>query len=159
MLTKLSDLLRKTLDMPGKELVTLQEELELVRLYLDIQLIRFGDRLHIRYQIPEETLGKMLPVFIIQPLVENAIRHGIEPVSDSGIIIISSFLRQQQLLIKIEDDGVGFNKKQSPGGIGIQNITERLRNHFGEKFTLLIQRQEPRGTIVEIEIPVMNNKP
>ncbi|MFN8307890.1 MAG: histidine kinase [Ferruginibacter sp.] len=158
MLTKLSDLLRKTLDMPAKEFVTLREELELVRLYMDIQLIRFGDRLSIRYQLPAETLDKKIPVFIIQPLVENAIRHGIEPISDSGNIIISSFLRRQQLLIKIEDDGAGFNPVRTPGGIGLQNIKGRLDNHFGDRYSLQIQRREPRGTVIEIELPIQGGK-
>lgn len=157
MLTKLSDLLRKTLDMPGKELVTLKEEMELVKLYLDIQMIRFGDRLTIHYNLPEETLQKKVPVFIIQPLVENAIRHGIEPVSDSGQISISSFLKTHALLIKIEDDGAGYSSRKAgySNGIGISNIRERLKHHFGENFSLLIGQREPRGTMIEIEIPVI----
>jgi LytS/YehU family sensor histidine kinase len=155
MLTKLSDLLRKTLDMPNKEFVTLGEEVELVKLYLDIQTIRFGDRLQIKYHIPEETNQKKVPVFIIQPLVENAIRHGIEPVSDSGCIIISSFLKQQALLLKIEDDGVGYNKNNRSNGIGISNIRERLKNHFGDNYSLIIAKREPKGTVTEIEIPLI----
>lgn len=157
MLTKLSDLLRKTLDMPNKEFVTLKEELEIVKLYLDIQTIRFGDRLKIKYNIPEETLLKKLPVFIIQPLIENAIRHGIEPVSDSGCISISSFLRQHRLLINIEDDGAGYNHQNKSNGIGIANIRERLKNHFADNYSLLIEKKEPRGTIIEIELPLLNN--
>lgn len=158
MLTKLSDLLRKTLDMPNKEFVTLKEELELVKLYLDIQLIRFGDRLSIKYNIPDETLNKKLPVFIIQPLVENAIRHGIEPVSDSGAIKISSFLKHQKLLINIEDDGAGYNKRNESNGIGLANIRERLKNHFGDNYSLQIEKREPRGTVIEIELPLLNQK-
>lgn len=154
MLTKLSDLLRKTLDMPNKEFVTLKEELDLVKLYLDIQLVRFGDRLTVKFNVPDETLDKKVPVFIIQPLVENAIRHGIEPVSDSGNIKISSFLRYHRLLINIEDDGTGFNKKKESNGIGLNNIKERLKNHFGENFSLEIEKNEPRGTIIELEIPL-----
>ncbi len=156
MLTRLSDLLRKTLDMPNKEFVSLQEEIELVKLYLGIQEIRFGDRLNIKYNIPVETLTKKVPIFIIQPLVENAIRHGIEPVSDSGSISISSFLKHQALLIKIEDDGVGYNSMNNSTGIGIANIRERLKNHFGTNFSFLVGRRDPRGTIIEIEIPVLN---
>lgn len=158
MLTKLSDLLRKTLDMPNKEFVTLKEELDLVKLYLDIQLIRFGDRLSVKYNIPDETLNKKLPVFIIQPLVENAIRHGIEPVSDSGNIKISSFLKHQKLLINIEDDGAGFNKRAESNGIGLSNIRERLKNHFGDNYALQIEKNEPHGTIIEIELPLLNQK-
>lgn len=154
MLTKLSDLLRKTLDMPRKEFVTLKEETELVKLYLDIQAIRFGDRLSIQYNLPGETLDKPVPVFIIQPLVENAIRHGIEPVSYPATISISSFLKQQSLLIKIEDDGIGYNNLNTSTGIGISNIRERLKNHFNEKFSFHIGRKNPKGTIIEIEIPV-----
>lgn len=155
MLTKLSDLLRKTLDMPNKEFVTLKEEMDLVKIYLDIQMIRFEDRLHIKYNIPEETMQKKVPVFIIQPLVENAIRHGIEPVSDAGCIIISSFLKQQALLLKIEDDGAGYNKNNKSEGIGISNIRERLKNHFGDKCSLIIAKREPKGTVSEIEIPLI----
>jgi len=158
MITKLSDLLRKTLDMPNKEFVTLSEEMDLVKLYLDIQLIRFGDRLVVKYNIPDETLNKKVPVFIIQPIVENAIRHGIEPISDSGNIKISSFLKHQRLLINIEDDGVGFNKQNAGNGIGLSNIRERLKNHFGENFVLQIERREPRGTVIEIELPLLNQK-
>lgn len=158
MLTKLSDLLRKTLDMPNKEFVTLKEELDLVKLYMDIQLIRFGDRLTVKYNIPDETLNKKLPVFIIQPLVENAIRHGIEPVSDSGNIKISSFLKHQKLLINIEDDGAGYNKRNESNGIGLSNIRERLKNHFGENYILQIEKREPRGTVIEIELPLLNQK-
>jgi sensor histidine kinase YesM len=155
MLTKLSDLLRKTLDMPNKEFVTLKEEVDLVRLYLDIQAIRFGDRLSIRYNLPEETLSKKVPVFIIQPLVENAIRHGIEPVSYPACISISSFLKQHALLIKIEDDGIGYNKFNKSTGIGITNIRERLKNHFQGNFIFIIEKRQPKGTVIEIEIPVI----
>ena len=158
MLTKLSDLLRKTLDMPNKEFVTLKEEIDLVKLYLDIQLIRFGDRLNVTYNLPEETLNKKVPVFIVQPLVENAIRHGIEPVSDSGNIKISSFLKHHKLLINIEDDGVGFIQKSQDTGIGLSNIRERLKNHFGENYVLQIEKREPRGTIIEIELPLLNQR-
>lgn len=158
MLTKLSDLLRKTLDMPNKEFVTLKEEVDLVKLYLDIQLIRFGDRLTITYNLPDETLNKRVPVFIIQPLVENAIRHGIEPVSDSGNIRISSFLKHNRLLINIEDDGAGLVKRKDSNGIGLSNIRERLKNHFGENYDLQIEKKEPKGTIVEIELPLLNQK-
>lgn len=158
MLTKLSELLRKTLDMPNKEFVTLKEELDLVKLYMDIQLIRFGDRLTVKYNIPEETLNRKVPVFIIQPLVENAIRHGIEPVSDSGNIKISSFLKHHRLLINIEDDGIGFNKRKESNGIGLNNIKERLKNHFGNNYSLAIEKNEPKGTIVEIEFPLLNQK-
>jgi sensor histidine kinase YesM len=153
MLTKLSLLLRKTLDLPQKEMVTLNEEIAMVRMYLEIQLIRFGDRLSVIYNIDNASVTCKVPIFILQPIVENALKHGIEPISSAGRIKISTFVIKNRLKIIISDNGRGVQEGKLVSGIGTKNIIKRLENQFADNFSFFVCPGDPAGTDIEIEIP------
>jgi len=153
MLIGLSDLLRKTLDQPGQDLVTVQDELKLVKLYLTIQELRFQERLHVCYQVDPSALKLYIPPFTLQPIIENAIIHGIEPFSDSGKLTIDISLKNNYLHIQIEDDGAGIGNGMLKSGVGIPNIKSRFENLYADDFTFTIKNHQPKGTIVNIILP------
>ena len=157
MMTRLSDLLRRTLELPKKDLVTLEEELSLIRLYLDIQEVRFKDRLKISYQIDNKTYPAKIPVFILQPIIENAIVHGIEPYSDSGVLAISAGIHDNRLELRVEDDGAGIPKNFFREGIGLNNIRSRLKNYFKSDYTFVLESRQPKGTNAILNLPLIYN--
>ncbi len=159
MLVGLSDLLRKTLDHHHTNLVSVKDELNLVKLYLSIQEVRFKDRLKIHYDIDVNSLQKEIPPFTLQPIVENALVHGIEPVSDSGNLLIRIALNENFLHINIEDDGAGLNKTNLKEGVGLSNVKNRLENIYGDRFKFSICNKEIKGTAVEIDLPLVNDTP
>jgi hypothetical protein len=110
-LMSLSDLLRLTLSQSEKQEVTLREELQFVRSYLEIQQTRFGDRLRFEQDIQPAALDCLVPTLLLQPLVENAIRHGIEPAEDAGLVRLTAREEEGRLVMTVEDDGVGFSEK------------------------------------------------
>lgn len=156
MLAGLSDLLRYTLENAGKQEVPLKEELEFLELYLDIQQMRFSDRLQIEMQIEPETLDALVPNLILQPLVENAIRHGTSRRAASGTVGVSARRDNGSLRIQIYDDGPGL-KRDDGGtaveGVGLSNTRARLIQLYGErqKFTLL--ERESGGVAATFVIP------
>ena len=127
MLHHLSDLLRFTLEKSGKDEVQLGEEIDYIQRYLKIEQIRFEDRLTVTYDIPEETMGIRIPNLILQPIVENAIKHGIAPSAKSGHIHISSSVSAEDVIITVEDNGAGFPDDDDWNeGIGLSNTRARL---------------------------------
>ncbi len=127
MLHHLSDLLRFTLEKSGRDEVQLAEEIDYIQRYLRIEQIRFEDRLTVTYDIPEETMEIRIPNLILQPLVENAIKHGIAPSAKSGHIHISSSVSEGDVVICVEDNGAGFpGDEQWSEGIGLSNTRARL---------------------------------
>ncbi len=153
MLLKLSDMLRLTLDTKA-DLIPLSKELDIINLYLDIQKIRFGERLKVSIDIENQTLNYLVPTFILQPLIENAIEHGIAPVSDAGQLAIKAVQNKGQLLISIPNDGVGYTPNEQRQGIGLSNTKERLKQLYDEKGSLSIEKNTPQGTLVTIKIPI-----
>jgi len=136
----------------------LKQELEFIDDYLDIEVVRFGrDKLQIRKQIEAETLDVMIPSMILQPLLENAIRHGIGPKIEGGTITLHVTRGKGQLFIEVLDDGVGIPEQRRPGilesGIGISNVHERLKVLYGQDFSMRIESQAGKGTAIRIEIP------
>ena len=143
----------------GKDLICLSDEINHVRQYLFIQKQRYGDKLE--YEINENpAFDKLvLPKLVLQPLVENALYHGIKEKEDQGHIKLSVQKQDSGLVIRIEDDGVGFqdasNSSQSQlkrGGVGLQNVDQRLKLHFGEDYQMKIDSVPSKGTKVEIYI-------
>ena len=135
MLESLSSLLRLTLKRVEQSRITLQEELNFLKLYLSIEQVRFHDRLQVEYAIPAEVNEALVPNFILQPLVENAILHGITQSPGAGRLEIRAQREQDQLILQVKDDGPGMNGKGSNStgqGIGLSNTRERLRQMFGE---------------------------
>ena len=160
MLTHLSDLLRITLDNAGEQEVPLEKELELLEPYLEIEKTRFSDRLVIAIDIEPEVKSAKVPNLLLQPLVENAIKHGIGPRSSGGRIEISAKKENGRLLIEIRDDGLGIpgdSQKKLKEGIGISNTRARLKQLYGDNFKFSIHNRRDSGVLVEISIPFAEN--
>lgn len=153
-LTKLSGLLRSTLRIRAGQLVSLREELNMLSLYLDIYRLRLGGRLAVRQEVPRELLQAEVPPLILQPLVENAIRHGIEPFACNGCITIRACRQGEQLLLEVEDGGPGFPAEMLREGVGLKNCRERLRSHYGEQGHLSAGNRKGGGARVSLLMPL-----
>jgi len=156
-LLKLANILRRRLK-SQMHFVPLKQEMEFIDDYLDIEVVRFGpDKLQICKQVEAETLDFMIPSMILQPLLENAIRHGVGPKIEGGTITLRVTRDKGQLLIEVLDDGVGIPEQRRPGvldsGIGISNVHERLKVLYGQDFSMRIESQHGKGTAIRIEIP------
>jgi two-component sensor histidine kinase len=156
--SRLGDLLRLSLQGADTQEVTLKKELEFLQHYLDIQHTRFHDRLSFSEEIAPETLEAMVPSLVLQPLVENAIRHGIEPRSGPGRIEIRASRRDGDLRLEVGDNGPGLqeNPAQKPAGcngIGLANIRARLTQLYGSRHELTLENQATGGLLVRLVIP------
>src|SRR3984885_8690060 len=156
---KLSNILRRLLR-KHETFVPLREELEFIDDYLDIEVIRFGrDKLQIFKEIDEETLETFVPSMLLQPIVENSIKHGLAPRLEGGEIHLRTHLRDGRLSIEIDDNGMGIPPERLAevygGGIGISNAHERLRLLYGDQFKMDIRSREGEGTQIHIEIPAL----
>jgi two-component system, LytTR family, sensor kinase len=154
---KLSNILRRLLR-KHETFVPLRDELDFVDDYLDIEVARFGrDSLEIVKHIGEETLEAFVPSMLIQPIVENCLKHGLAPKLEGGKIQLRTSSRAGRLQIEIEDNGTGISEEKMPNvyveGIGLSNVRERLRVLYGADFQLEIQSQPGEGTLIRIEIP------
>jgi two-component system LytT family sensor kinase len=154
---KLSNILRRLLR-KHESFVPLREEIEFIDDYLDIEVIRFGrDKLQILKEIDSETLETFVPSMLLQPMIENSIKHGLAPKVEGGQIKVRTRPYNGRLLIEIEDNGVGISPERLAevygGGIGISNVHERLRLLYGDQFRMDIRSQEGQGTQIHIEIP------
>jgi LytS/YehU family sensor histidine kinase len=131
------------------------KEIEIIKLYLNIHLIRFEDRLSISYTIDPETENLSIPSFLLQPLVENAITHGISPYKQKGLIEINIHTDNQTITVEIRDNGentVGYGNE----GIGLSNTRRRLRALFGENNFLLELRKHPKkGSVALVQFPAI----
>jgi two-component system LytT family sensor kinase len=158
MVIKLSHILRKLLQ--GHEnFISLREDLEFIDNYLDIEEIRFGkDKLRIEKEIDAETLGCLIPSMILQPIIENSIKHGIAPKIEGGRIIIRSTRHLDRISIEVEDNGVGMAEEEIPkvysSGIGISNIIERLKVVYHSDYVFSVKSFPGHGTFTHIEIPI-----
>ena len=155
---KLSGLLRKLMR-SQEQFVTLREELESVDEYLDIEVIRFGPRLGVRKDIAADTLDVIVPSLILQPLVENAIKHGLTRKVGAGHITIRSRRRGNMLLVDVEDDGLGISDDRlqtaMSSGIGLSNVNERLAVIYGATGRVALRGAPGRGATAHLEIPVL----
>ncbi len=154
---KLSNILRRLLR-KHETFVPLREELAFIDDYLDIEVIRFGrDKLQIFKEIDEDALESFVPSMLLQPMVENSIKHGLAPRLEGGQIHLRARNRDGRLLIEIEDNGMGITPERLAevygGGIGISNVHERLRLLYGDQFKMDIRSREGDGTQIHIEIP------
>ncbi|MBA3674940.1 MAG: histidine kinase [Chitinophagaceae bacterium] len=155
MLVRLSDLLRFALKENTDQLITLEKEIELLQLYLDIQQTRFKDRLKVSVQCEPSILHCMVPSFILQPMVENAVKYGVEPYSETGRIEIDVHSKSGKLNITVKDNGKHeFSKINFDNGIGLSNTKERLKQLYGidHLFTISPNRSG-NGVKVSITIP------
>lgn len=156
MIAGLSDLLRHALDNADEQEVPLREELKFTELYLDIQKARFSDRLTVRMEIAPETLDALVPNLILQPLVENAIRHGISLNDSAGVIVINAYCDDHMLRISVCDDGPGLEsgwRMEESGGIGLANTSERLKHLYGTTHRFELRNGANGGMTAAIAIP------
>ena len=171
MVARLGDFLRLTLENSGDQEVTLEQEMEFLRCYLEIEIVRFHDRLSVETEIEPQTLRARVPNLILQPLVENAIRHGISRQSAPGRLSIRAARRDGRLFLQVEDNGPGLAlisdgggssasvhttasaTRSHTGGLGLANTRARLEHLYGTEHRLELTRATPRGMIVTLEIP------
>lgn len=159
MIARLSDFLRMTLNSSETQSVSLDRELEFLRTYLEIEKIRFQERLVVDMQIEEAAKETRVPNLILQPLVENAVRHGLANVTSTGHLLISAKRRNGKVTIQIEDNGPGLNgrgnrKRTVRSGVGLANTRARLKQFYGENFEFEIaDKVNSLGTLVSIEVP------
>ena len=154
-LVSLSELLRLALSLSEKPEITLAEEIEFVRRYVEIQQTRFGDKLRFEQDIEAEVLSCLVPTLVLQPLVENAIRHGIEPLVNVGLVRLTARRSGGKLILTVEDDGVGLvgNKSNGGTGIGLPNLRGRLETLYGSSQELRVSPRTEGGVAARVEIP------
>jgi two-component system LytT family sensor kinase len=159
MIVKLANLLRALLKDHGTY-VPLREELSFTDDYLDIEVVRFGtEKLKVVKELDERTLDVLVPSILLQPLIENSIKHGLEPRIHGGTITLRSRMQGESLVVEVEDDGVGITQKapsmleREGNGIGMKNVQERLEVLYGNRARFTVVSRPGRGTLVSIEIP------
>ena len=157
MLVGLSDLLRHTLEYSDRQVVELREELIFIKLYLSIQEMRFSDRLQIEFDIDPATTTAMVPHLILQPLTENALRHGIGRTTDSGVVGITSANENGNLRLTVYDNGAGLPddwQLNGSAGIGLANTSARLQQLYSDNHQFDIRNRDGGGVEVVIVMPL-----
>jgi len=156
MLVKLSSILRRLLR-KHDNFSALREEVAFIEDYLSIEVVRFGDKLHFEKQVDPETLEMLVPSMLLQPLIENCIKHGLSSKVEGGTIRLRVMKVEGRLHLLVEDDGVGIPESRLATlleqGIGVSNVNERLKVLFGNDYRMWIDSSPGRGTRIEIEIP------
>jgi two-component sensor histidine kinase len=154
--SRLSDFLRYTLDNDPMSRVTLGSELSAIDLYLEIEKVRFGDRLIIEKSIEAKAQDALVPSLILQPLIENAIKYAITPSEGGGTLRISARVQHQTLILQLSDTGPGLgngNNGQKSSGVGLKNTRERLQQLYGDNQAFTLAPNEPAGLRITINIP------
>ena len=161
MIVKLANILRVLLK-DREAFVSFGEEISFTDDYLDIEVIRFGEKLRVVKEIAEETLEIAIPSMVLQPLIENSIKHGLEPRISGGTVTLRSRMEGERLVVEVEDDGVGMEPgrpRRVPGsgvqgtGIGMKNVRERLEVLYGDGAVVEIESRPGRGTKVRLVFP------
>jgi two-component system, LytTR family, sensor kinase len=161
-LTRLGDFLRLSLDHAGRQEVPLRQELEFLHTYLEIELTRFGDRLRVRTDVAADTLDALVPNLILQPLVENAIKHGVGSHARAGVIDVIARSRPGEgsggdvLELEVRDNGGGLAAPANVlhEGVGLRNTRSRLRQLYGDAHMFLLRNRTVGGVIVTLTIPL-----
>jgi sensor histidine kinase YesM len=160
MISRLSDLLRISLADMGRQEVPLREEVDFLKRYLEIEQIRFGDRLAVEMDIPPELLEAHMPNLILQPIVENAVRHGIQRTTSAGRVTVRARRRGDNLVVEIGDNGPGFDAQRAAPSqqLGLANTRERLAKMYGDAAALEIGdcgagNNGGKGALVRLTLP------
>jgi two-component system LytT family sensor kinase len=163
LIIKLAKILRRLLH-SSDAFVALQEEIDFIDNYLDIEVVRFGrDKLRVVKELDPASLEVMVPSMLLQPLVENSIKHGLSSKIEGGSIYLRSSLAEEHVTIEVEDDGVGMASAQllerpaglGEGGIGMANVAERLKVLYGDTARMTIDSRDGKGTLVRLRLPVL----
>jgi two-component system LytT family sensor kinase len=161
MVVKLSRVLRRLLR-KHDNFNALRDELTFIEDYLAIEVVRFGDKLRFEKNVAQETLDMLVPSMLLQPLVENSIKHGLSSKVEGGTIRITTEKNGERLRLLVEDDGVGIPESKLATlldrGIGVSNVNERLKVLFGNQYRMWIDSQPGHGTRVEIEVPELQTE-
>ena len=152
MLVDLIHYLRTSLSRTFPDLITLDREIDMIRAYLNIQKIRMGERLHFRVELPDNIREHPFPPMLLQPLVENAVKHGLEPKMEGGEIMIQAAEAGDRIRIEVRDTGLGFSSFEGTG-VGIENVKERIRLLYGGKGRLILEENKPNGVRAVVEVP------
>ena len=154
MIARLSELLRNTLEGAEEPEIPLEQELALLRRYLEIMEIRFRGRLEVDVQVPPEVHGALVPNLILQPLVENAIKHGVSKIDGTGRISIHAVRNGEQLILQVQDNGPGFvGQAGIAEGLGMRNTRERLQQLYGSASSATLRTADGGGVIAEVILP------
>jgi two-component system, LytTR family, sensor kinase len=162
MLSLLNNFLKTTVFQSERQEITLEEELRFVKDYLEIEKIRFSDKLEVKEEVASETLQAQVPNLLLQPIIENAIYHGIAHKTSNGIIQISAKKEDGHLMIYVEDNGPGLTlikKKKPKEGVGLKITRERLAHLFGTDHLFVLENLMSGGVKVTIRIPFINSAP
>jgi sensor histidine kinase YesM len=157
-IVRLGALLRHAIDGAGAQEVPLEEELRTLRLYLEIEEVRFEDRLRVEWQVDPATYRARVPHLLLQPLVENAVRHGIAPYAAEGTIRIVAERRNGSLHLAVRDDGVGMGSTGAQEGVGLANTRTRLRQLYGDRQRLEVRDAPEGGVHVEMTLPFVEER-
>jgi signal transduction histidine kinase len=155
MIARLSELLRSTLDGAQEQETTLEEELSFLHRYLEIMEIRFQGRLQVELRVSSAALDAMVPTLILQPLVENAVKHGVSKVEGTGRIVISAERDGERVVLEVRDNGPGLDARvdESADGIGLRNTRARLAQLYGTSQRLSLEPAAGGGVVVTVTIP------
>src|SRR3984957_15997447 len=158
MVVRLSKVLRRLLR-KHENFSTLRDELSFIDDYLSIEVVRFGDKLRFEKDVADDTLDMLVPSMILQPLVENSIKHGLGSKVEGGAIRIHAHRTESRLHVVVEDDGIGIPESKLATlldhGIGVTNVNERLKVLFGNEYRMWVDSHPGRGTRIQIEVPVL----
>jgi two-component system LytT family sensor kinase len=165
LIIKLATILRRLLN-NTEAFVPLRDELEFIDNYLDIEVVRFGpEKLRVVKEVEPASMDVMVPSMILQPLVENSIKHGISPKIEGGSVFLRSRLANRVLVVEVEDDGVGIDAAANilsadhdGMGIGMANVVERLKVLYGDTATMTIDSQHEKGTLVRLRLPLLQER-
>lgn len=154
LLVRLSELLRQSLRAGGQPQTSLESELDFLEKYVEVQEARFGERLIVTFEVDSDVLDARVPNLILQPLVENAIRHGIAPRAGPGTVHIAAKRAGDQVFLSVSDDGLGFPRERVQEGIGLRNTRARLQELYGENHAFVLSSRRPGGTICSMHLPL-----
>jgi two-component system sensor histidine kinase AlgZ len=152
--TRLAKTLRYTLTSPQDELVTLSQELDIVADYLELESMRFEERLRIELHVPDDAAGVQIPVMLLQTLVENAIKHGVAQLPSGGLVRVSATVQSEMLVLEVENPRPPARVRTSQEGVGLQNARDRLRLLFGARASLELDLSQPSVATARLHIPV-----
>ena len=154
MIARVSDLLRDSLDADDRTEVSLEEELALARRYLAIEEVRFADRLQVQIEVSDAAKPARVPRLILQPLVENAVRHGIGGRATAGHLQINARTAGKELIVTVRDDGPGLNGGSRGNGVGLKNTRERLATLYGSAARLTLEHGAEGGAVATLVVPL-----
>ena len=157
MITRLGRLLRLSLDHASHQVVPLRQEADFLRVYMDIEQVRFQDRLQVVWDLAPDTLEGAVPTLLWQPVLENAIRHGVTPLAGGGRIVITSRREAEDLVLEIRDNGQGLPPGGAPRqGVGLRNVRERVEQLYGPRARFVLSPAADGGTAATLRLPFIH---